>query len=197
MGILDTADKSGNPTGENAEREESQGGADRRAAHAVPSCIRNAAPGDLDRILSIYETAKKYMRDNGNPNQWNSGYPERELLERDIEKGQLYVIEDGQGIRGVFAFVLGDDPTYAYIEDGAWPNDSPYGTIHRLAGDGRGGIFKECLQFCKEKAAQIRADTHQDNHMMRHLLEQYGFSRCGRIYLKNGSPRIAYQLEGF
>lgn len=28
---------------------------------------------------------------------------------------------------------------------------------------------------------------------MQHLLEKYGFVRCGIIYLPDGAPRIAYQ----
>ncbi len=35
-----------------------------------------------------------------------------------------------------FAFILGEDPTYQQI-DGAWLNDQPYGTIHRIAGNGK------------------------------------------------------------
>ena len=34
-------------------------------------------------------------------------------------------------------FIIGADPTYEVIEDGAWPDNSPYGTIHRIAGDGQ------------------------------------------------------------
>jgi ribosomal protein S18 acetylase RimI-like enzyme len=93
-----------------------------------------------------------------------------------------------------------EDPTYGYI-DGAWMNDEPYGVIHRIASDGeRRGIFKNVLEFCKEKMAvrnikNLRIDTHADNKPMQHLVEKYDFNRCGIIYLGNGSPRIAYQLE--
>ena len=33
-----------------------------------------------------------------------------------IEKGQLYVIKDDTGIHGVFAFIIGKEPTYEKIE---------------------------------------------------------------------------------
>lgn len=158
--------------------------------------IRPAVAWDLGRILNIYEFAREYMRENGNPNQWNGSYPPRELLEQDIQKGQLYVYEDSQGVHGVFAFIPGSDPTYGYIEDGAWLNEEPYAAIHRLAGDGSGGIFRECMAFCRAESPQLRADTHRDNRVMQHLLEKHGFVRCGIIYLKDGSPRIAYQLDG-
>ncbi len=36
------------------------------------------------------------------------------------------------------------------IEDGAWPDNSPYGTIHRIAGDGQvKGLLQLCVAFCK------------------------------------------------
>lgn len=30
---------------------------------------------------------------------------------------------------------------------------------------------------------------------MQHILTKYGFQRCGIIYVKNGTERIAYQME--
>lgn len=152
---------------------------------------------DIDTILHIYEIAKRYMVESGNPNQWNGTYPERKLLLQDIEKEQLYVYKEDSVIHGVFAYIMGDDPTYAYIEDGAWLNEEPYGTIHRLASDGEvKGIFKSCVDFCLEKCENLRADTHNDNHTMQHLLEKHGFNRCGIIYLQGGAARIAYQYSG-
>ena len=98
--------------------------------------IRLAQREDLSAILAVYEAARRYMRENGNPTQWGESYPERAMLEEDIRRRQLYVDEQEGAIHGAFAFILGEDPTYAYIEDGAWLNDAPYGTIHRVAGDG-------------------------------------------------------------
>ena len=42
-------------------------------------------------------------------------------------------------------------------------------------------------------SGNIRIDTHKDNKIMQGLLARHGFSYCGIIYLKNGSPRLAYQ----
>ncbi len=162
--------------------------------------IRKAKTGDLPRLRKIYDAAKKYMDASGNPNQWREGYPPEEYLRQDIEIGRLFVCEEDDVLHGVFLFAVMDDPTYHYI-DGAWKNDEPYGVIHRIASDGKTkGIFKGVLEFCKERMAEqnitnLRIDTHADNKTMQHLVEKYGFKRCGIIYLENGSPRIAYQLE--
>lgn len=156
--------------------------------------IVTATEADLPRILEIYDIAKAYMRANGNPNQWNGAYPDSETLRTDIEKQWLYVYKKDGRIHGVFMLLLEEEPTYAYIEDGSWREETPYGTIHRLAGDGEvKGLFDKCVAFCESKVKYLRADTHFDNHTMQHLLEKNGFERRGIIYLKNGDSRIAYQ----
>ena len=157
------------------------------------SNIRLAEQTDLNEIERIYADARRFMAENGNPTQWVNGYPGRELLEADISCGNLYVARKGNEIYGVFLFVIGEDPTYGYIEDGTWISDSPYGTIHRIASRGS-GLFAEALEFCRGLCAHIRIDTHHNNMPMQHLIEKHGFTRCGIIYTDDGSPRIAYEL---
>ena len=71
---------------------------------------------------------------------------------------------------------------------------TPYGVIHRVASDGRmPGVFRRCAAFCRARCANLRIDTHHDNHTMQRLIEGAGFRRCGVIYVEDGSPRIAYQ----
>lgn len=157
--------------------------------------IRLAETKDLDAVEQVYAAARTYMAASGNPHQWgDSGYPHRDLLEEDIEKKRLYVIEENGAVHAVFAFMLGDDPTYAYIEDGQWPNSKPYGTVHRIASDGQiKGMFTKAFDFCRSRIDEIRIDTHHDNKTMQHVVTKHGFVRCGIIYLENGDPRIAYQ----
>ena len=146
---------------------------------------------DLGRIQEIYGYAREFMAKHGNPNQWGKTYPPIEQLRRDIAEEKLFVITDGQRIHGVFYFWIGQDPTYRRI-DGAWRSDSPYGTIHRIAGDGSGGILKTAVAFAEEKIGHLRMDTHEDNRVMQSAVAKLGFQRRGIIYLANGSPRIAY-----
>lgn len=158
--------------------------------------IRTAKLEDLPLIEHIYDTARTFMRANGNHHQWVNGYPQREMLENDIEKGQLYVAEESGAIHGVFAFILGEDPTYAYIEGGHWLNDKPYGTIHRIGSDGAvKGLLRQTLRFALGYTDEVRADTHEDNKPMQHVLEKNGFVRCGVIYLEDGDPRVAYHFS--
>lgn len=157
--------------------------------------IRKAQATDLERLMEVYAAAREIMRRSGNPNQWGSEKPPRSAIEEDIRSGNGYVVLDGGVLCGAFAFLKGEDPTYGFIE-GAWLNDEPYGTVHRLASDGtRRGILEACLRFCEEEVDNVRVDTHEDNRIMRHLLAKYGYTECGIIYLANGEPRRAYHKK--
>lgn len=155
--------------------------------------VRIAKPEDLPRIEEIYAYARQFMENTGNPTQWGKTEPKVSQLKIDIGEEKLYVIES-DCIHGVFFFNVGEDPTYAVIEDGSWLSNGPYGTIHRIAGDGSGGIVRTAVEFGKTKIRHLRIDTHHDNKVMQHVVEKQGFSRRGIIYVSDGSPRIAYEM---
>lgn len=155
--------------------------------------IQKADISQLPRILEIYEKARAFMAESGNPDQWGNGYPPEEMIRQDIRDGKSYVNLEGDHIRAVFYFAVEADPTYGYIE-GSWLNDAPYGVIHRIAVDGSGrGVAAECFAFVAQHCENIRIDTHEKNIPMQRCLTKNGFTRCGTIYLEDGDPRIAYQ----
>ena len=155
--------------------------------------IQKADISQLPRILEIYEKARAFMAESGNPDQWGTGYPPEEMIRQDIRDGKSYVNLKGEHIQAVFYFAVEADPTYGYIE-GEWLNDDPYGVIHRIAVDGSGrGVAAECFAFAAQHCENIRIDTHEKNIPMQRCLTKNGFARCGTIYLEDGDPRIAYQ----
>ena len=81
--------------------------------------IRPTPYDDIDALLAIFAHARRQMATDGNPTQWGDGYPEHEQLEEDIQRGVSYVIEHEGHICGTFIFIIGNDPTYDVIEDGA------------------------------------------------------------------------------
>lgn len=94
---------------------------------------------------------------------------------------------------GVFAFVAGPDPTYAYIENGSWPDEAPYHVVHRVASSpGVKHLASFCFRWCLSQYPVLRIDTHKKNAPMLHLLKKEGFRHCGTIYVNDGSPREAY-----
>ncbi len=161
--------------------------------------IIKAQYSDLPQISERYTEARAFMAQNGNPDQWGrTGYPKAELLRQDVASGRLFAVREGNDIIGAFVLVFGPDPTYAAIKDGAWPDDKPYGTLHRLCAATKAhGVAAFVLDFCeaecKRRGADLRADTHAANKPMQHILEKAGFTRCGTIFVADGSPRIAYQ----
>lgn len=160
--------------------------------------FRHAKNDDLPQILPIYEKARAFMASCGNDTQWGDGYPQITILENDIRYNRLYVAEKDSEIAAVFMFFIGAEPTYEVIENGSWPNDRPYGTIHRLACSGlvphaADFVIGWCYDRCCLSGADLRGDTHAKNLPMQRAFARNGFIRCGTIYVRDGSPRIAYQ----
>lgn len=155
--------------------------------------IQKATLSQLPQIIAIYEKARAFMAQNGNPDQWGTVYPPEAMIRQDILKGKCYVNIKEENIAAVFYFAVEADPTYCHIE-GAWLNDAPYGVIHRIAvGESGKGVAAECFRFAAQRCDNIRIDTHEKNIPMQRCLVKNGFVRCGTIYWENGDPGIAYQ----
>lgn len=156
--------------------------------------IRKAKSKDIDEVMKIYDIGRRHMRDEGNVNQWINGYPKREMIEDDISKGNLYIVEENHEMLAAFAYIVGIDETYIEIE-GKWLNEDPYGTVHRIGSNfKRKGIMKEVKDYCLNQVPTLRIDTHHDNKSMGMTLRSLGFTYCGIIYVEDGSPRDAYQF---
>ena len=92
------------------------------------------------------------------------------------------------------AFIPGPNPTYSVIYDGQWLDDSPYYVIHRIAVYEPGhNAANKLFEWGFNQTRSIRIDTHKENVIMHHILKKEGFTHCGRIILKNGDPREAFQ----
>ena len=143
--------------------------------------IRHAEMADLPAMMDMFARARAFMASSGNPNQWAM---------HDIEARNAYVCTGADGsLLATFCFIVGDDPTYAVIEQGRWLNSRPYATIHRLASSGiEAGMALECLRWAASHGLDLRAD----NHIMQHILLKFGFISCGIIYTHNGTPRLAF-----
>lgn len=154
--------------------------------------IRKTTLNDMDEVSGIYEIARAYMRSHGNPDQWGDSYPSEEMILEDILLGNSYLIEEAGEICGVFVFIIGEDPSYRIIQNGKWNGSGTYGTIHRIASNGRKhGIAQCCFEFCDQQIRYLRIDTHQDNLTMQAAIKEFGFRECGTIFVSNGT-RIAF-----
>ncbi len=155
---------------------------------------RLATRDDLPEILAIYEAARAYMAENGNPHQWEGGYPSEEILLEDLSLNRLFVCEDCGETVGVFCYFFGDDPDYGMIYDGKWLNDRPYGVLHRIAVTShRRGVASFCFDFCFAQCKNLKLDTHRDNIPMQRSLAKNGFRYCGIIRIPTGEEFMAFQ----
>ena len=158
--------------------------------------IRLATREDYGKINRIYSYAREFMKAAGNPFQWKDGYPCEEIILSDIDLERLYLVLDNGEPVAVFVYFFGEEPDYKKIYDGEWKNGEPYGVIHRIAvaenSHGK-GISRLCFDFAFGKCGNVRIDTHKENHPMQKALSKCGFEYCGKIYLKNGEERFAYQ----
>ena len=157
----------------------------------------------IDRMCEIMEEAKEQLRNLG-LDQWQKGYPSREVWIQDAEEGCTYLaVEEGK-ILGIFAFQDTPDPSYRVI-DGAWLTDTPYASMHRVcvADESKGkGVAGQMFAYGFELAKKagfdsVRIDTHPGNLPMQRALAKAGFELCGKIHLaggcEDGDRRLAYE----
>ena len=165
--------------------------------------IRKSTLSDLDALMCIFDEARSTIAALG-INQWQDGYPNREVISEDIALARSYAVEIDGEVCGTFVTVDDGEITYDRIYDGHWltgDDEQSYVAIHRVAISVKrrgGGISTAIIDHAAEYAKglgrrSLRIDTHEGNVVMRRMLEKHGFKHCGTIYLQNGDPRVAYE----
>lgn len=157
--------------------------------------VRKTTTEDIKTLMMLYENARCFMAQTGNPTQWGTGNPPQSRIDQDIREQKSYVCtDDTDNILGVFYFAVEEEPTYACIYDGAWASSEQYGVVHRIASSGKQkGVGQFCLNWAYEQIPNIRIDTHKNNKIMQALLHKLGFTYCGIIHLANQEERLAFQ----
>jgi ribosomal protein S18 acetylase RimI-like enzyme len=161
--------------------------------------FRKGVESDLERIMELVADAQNWFRQQG-IDQWQDGYPTREIISSDILGGENYIVEHNDVASAMAVISFRGEPTYSEIKGKGWLNENRYAVVHRIAVADecrRKGIAKEILHFTEELCAErgisdIRIDTHRDNRAMRSLLKKMGYTHCGRIILTSGAFREAY-----
>ena len=81
--------------------------------------IRETQEKDLVFIDAIFNSARDFMRLNGNPQQWNQNYPTAKDVAQDIKCKRAFVcVNDEDTPVGTFA-LFDHEPAYDHI-DGKW-----------------------------------------------------------------------------
>lgn len=163
--------------------------------------FRPATQADLPSIMRIIAQAQAYLAAQG-IDQWQDGYPDEDVMRTDIRGGHGYVLTEDGRVIGLAAIVVGDEPSYAEIHDGAWTTQPQYACIHRVALDmerrGSGAandLMKSAEDVIREHGiTSVRIDTHRDNCVMQGMLARNGYTPCGVIYLCDGNERGAERI---
>lgn len=167
--------------------------------------LRLAKREDMQAILQITQDAVAFLAQN-QVDQWQDGYPNKDVFCDDMAKNQLFVYEVDGNVIGVSVIQTLAEPTYETIE-GAWLTNQTYAVIHRcgvrqsLRGNHYGKqMFQAIEHYVKETLmlSSIRIDTHEDNHVMQNLLNRLNYHYCGVITLDKpmaNPKRLAYEKQ--
>lgn len=160
--------------------------------------FRKALQSDIPEIWLILQQAIKHRKKDGSK-QWQNGYPNPEVIQKDIYKDAGYVLTEGETIVGYCALLINDEPVYENIV-GKWLSNDDYVILHRVAISdtylGK-GLAKKIVEYSEDYARSkniysIKADTNFDNPAMINIFEKLGYSFCGEVQFEGGS-RKAYE----
>tara|TARA_B110001452_G_scaffold108718_1_gene90205 strand:+ start:1436 stop:1945 length:510 start_codon:yes stop_codon:yes gene_type:complete len=160
--------------------------------------FRPAKYYEASHIWQILKDAIKRRKKDGS-NQWQDGYPNMEVVKRDIEKKIGFVLTKNDKIIGYTAVIINDEPDYVNIK-GRWLSDQDFIVYHRVAiseGFLAQGMGKKMMKLIEQyalskKIYSLKADTNHDNIPMMKIFEKLGYSFCGIVYIRQ-SPRKAYE----
>ena len=160
--------------------------------------MRKACLDDLKVIMSIIRRTIKEMHSYHN-NQWDESYPQEKDFMKDIQDGDLYVLEK-KGRLVAFICVNKIEPAeYSGLNWCLEKKDVM--VIHRMAVDPkcrRNGIGSELMNFAEELAllqetGYLKTDTNSINENMKALFLKCGYNYIGEIsFLGKNTPFYCY-----
>ncbi len=163
--------------------------------------IRNALFSDLEAVHKLTQACASTMITNG-IHQWNEHYPTRERFRKDIEREELYVWENPDGIIGIIVLTDVIDKEYIPIQ---WFTDNQRNLyVHRLAVHPEywgQGYAQKLMDFAEKyaksnKYLSVRLDTFSKNKRNQEFYEIRGYQKLGDIYFPKQSkdPFHCYEL---
>jgi GNAT superfamily N-acetyltransferase len=165
--------------------------------------LRKAGLPELPVIWEILQQAIELRRQDGSE-QWQDGYPNKQIVYDDITNGYGYVMTENNVIIAYAAIIVGVEPAYNDIK-GQWLTHGNYVVVHRVATSsssrGKGvatRLFMMVEDLCIEnKVYSIKIDTNFDNVPMLKILDRLNYTYCGEILIR-GEARKAFEkvLDG-
>ncbi len=160
--------------------------------------FRKALLSEITTIWEIIQHAIERRKNDGSK-QWQDGYPNTEIIENDINKGEGFVLTNENTIIGYCAVLINNEPEYEKII-GKWLTNSDFVVVHRIAiatcylGQNLSQIMLQNVEAfaLKNSIFSIKVDTNFDNFAMLKIFEKMNYTYCGEVYFR-GSPRKAFE----
>ena len=160
--------------------------------------FRKASVHDIPQIWTIIQQAIVRRKNDGSQ-QWQDGYPNEDLIRKDIVDGIGYVLTDDDAIVGYAAIIFNVEPAYEKLK-GTWLTNEDFAVVHRVAISdyylGK-GLAQKIFLFTEDLALDnnifsIKVDTNFDNIPMLKILEKLGYTYCGEVFFR-GDARKAFE----
>lgn len=145
----------------------------------------------LDEVFSIVKAAIEEMNKQDIP-QWDEIYPDKDILQDDIKKRQLYVGRINDEIACIYVLNNECDEEYA---NGNWeyPN-ATYNVIHRMCVNPKfqkQGIGPLTLSYIEENLKRnnieaIRLDAFSLNPFALKMYYKQGYTKVGEVTWRKG-----------
>ncbi|WP_348823452.1 GNAT family N-acetyltransferase [Flavobacterium aestuarii] len=157
--------------------------------------FRKATASEIPAIWDILQQAITRRKEDGSE-QWQDGYPNPEVVKKDINAGHGFVLTEEENIIGYTAILINDEPEYAKII-GKWLTNDDFVVFHRVAisenylGKGLAKKMLECIEdfAITNNIYSVKSDTNFDNAAMLKIFEKSGYKYCGKVYFRGGERR--------
>ena len=163
--------------------------------------IRIAKISEIPDIITICKACAALMISKG-IYQWNECYPSATAFEKDIERGELYILSDKEEIIGTIVISTLIDDEYLPVKWLTTNSNNLY--MHRLSihPDHQGKGYAQKLMIFAENHANennftsIRLDTFSQNKRNQTFYETRGYQKLGDIFFPKQSehPFHCYEL---
>lgn len=166
--------------------------------------IRKATEKDIDSIAVIYEHIHEEEKKGNITTGWIAGvYPVRETAAKGVERGDMFVYEDEEGIKAAAVLNKLQVDVYADCEWEYDASDDEVMVIHTLVVEpefSKGGIGRKFVKYYEEYGREngckvLRMDTNERNVIARKFYAGLGYTEPGIVpCVFNGIPDVQLVL---
>ena len=159
--------------------------------------IRLSPAEDIPAIMAIYDVARQFMKDQGNPTQWDGGYPSAGLIEGRHRGWPLLCCRGRRAAGWYLAFIIGEDPTYQGHRKGnlAFCRMPFRLNIHRIASNGQvRGLSRQVFWFCRQQIPTCESIPMRTISLCRLQCWTTALESAA-LFMADGSPRLAYDYH--